>query len=248
MGVFGQVFIGLLICFIEMIFLLYFLDEMLDLENWIWLIYSIIILAINLIPVLLIAKGEPWFWVNSAKTIFAVSFVSAVCSVVVFGIISAATGDCEDGIFSLIGVHFVISVILLFVLIVIGYMYVDSSWTPLDTNEYVVRYEVVEENERPCITYISKGENVSGYYVIMYKVLDETGEVSIRVLQASQKDVSIVYAVEESDMDYLYIYTTEHVSVNRNVNPAQTKTEKTYKYKLIVQSGKPIISLLPSFE
>ena len=246
MPIFIQALCGCFIFFVEMLFILYFLDEELCAEEWTWFIYSICMLVLNLVPAIVIDYGKPLFFVSTAKTIFVNSTILSIISIIILGISFIINGiDVYESANHVFGGSAIFSIILVAVVTIAGASR-GSNIVEVGKRDYTEYYNIYCDNEgTPSISYVTGKENENGYYVVLYESKNESGETKLNVLNISPLNTDIVFATEEQDKDYLIIYTTEHVKENKDQDPPEEIIEKSYSYKLVVRKGFPIINIIP---
>ena len=96
-------------------------------------------------------------------------------------------------------------------------------------------YEIV--NEENAITLVSRGDNEKDYYVIFYKVTNETGNSSFESITIEKNNLNILSNIEYSDTNYLC--ETEIATTKIDINDSKYKGETTIskKYTVYVNDG-----------
>ena len=246
MGPIWQVLFGWLISVVEIFLLLMWLYFYWELKRSLWLVYSAIVLAINIIPAVLIAHGESLFWANPIKTMFTVSSVSAIISVLALGVKIISSLEIDDDCISSGCVsHISASALIMLIIAFIGILRPDNYFVVIETKSYEDYYEIATEDGQSKVLYVSLEDNTTGYYVVMYDSIDEYGETKLNVVQISPQNVDIIYALEDQEKDYLIVNTTEVIKEDKRKNPHEIISEKTYSYKLVIRKDVPIISVIP---
>ncbi len=231
----------------EMVVILYFLSEYYCGDHD-CLIFSSVILIINIIPAIFIDRGKGFFFVSSFKTIFAISSVFSILEVIIFMICyflcDFDVDDCLAPLcFSLI----------VFIIIFTGiFFFTDiesNSIVEIDKKSYTEYYKIYCDDEgKPNISYVTYENNKGGKYVVVYESKGERGETKLNFLQLSPVNTDIVFATEEQDDNYLFVYVTENIKEDRSKDPPEQIIDKSYSYKIIVKRGIPLINIIPPIE
>lgn len=244
------VLIGFGICLMEtlVIFLLFYVIDFEDYALYFW--YSSCILLINILPAIFIALGEPLFWANYIKTMFAISSLFAILNVIILFISFNTRDHCfKDSMFDMIvsfGVEFCIIIIIIIVLIITpNNNAIKEEQTAKISNPitYVDYYEIPEENGIPSIYYMSNKEEKDSYYVIEYKYSNENGLDKLSIIQLSPQNVDVVLAVEDQDRNYFIVTTTEKKK-NNSSESSEPIIEKEYSYTISLKNTSSI-NLIP---
>ena len=239
-------FLGWLICIVESFFLILGLYYRINLKKLLWIVYSVILLTINIVPAVLIAPGENLFWDNSAKTMFVISSISAIISVVTLGINISACINIDEDCIATSGASFIsVSAMVMLVIVMVSITRPNNRIVELETKSYENYYEISIEDGASKILYVCSEDSATGYYVVMYDSIGEDGQTRLNVVQISPQNVDIVYAFEGQEKDYLIVYTIEVIKEDRNKDPYEIISEKTYSYKLVIRKGVPIIRVMP---
>ena len=236
-------FVGCLLCFVEAIVIIWILYEILDIEEYpLWIGYSALILALNLIPAFLIARGEPLFWADHTKTIFSISSICAIFSVIVFLIaMFIMDGDGDDSLFITLIAYLLMAIILIIIFTAIA----SSSTKVVNQKSYIGYYEISEDNGKPSVLYMSDKDENNSYYVVEYKTPNDDGSISLNILQLSPSDVDITIAIEEEDKNYLIVTTTEVIKEDTKLKSGEPIVEKSYSYKILLMNELPTANIIP---